>query len=1816
MNFNFKKELASFLALVVTTNPMLMYAQTYRQYIPGLVIKGDLTPPDNNLGLVLSTDVLNFSDTLVGQEVSLQLQISNFGPATPLNITTGTDTFAATHNCGTSLATNQSCVVNVRFVPNAGIAYSGTLLVSPLTGTAKTASLVGAGLGAALTATPNPINFGSVELSKYADQTFTITNTGNREAILTTPQITNTAFSVQTNNCGSTLSPSQYCSVTLRFTPNTSGDDADTMRLVANTGSGNTITNVPLKGKGLSSLVQIQNSLSFNDVEVGTTVTKPLSITNKGNTVVSINAIGGLSPPYAASGCTGELQPGAVCNLPVSFTPSSIGSFNGSLQIIEDSNIHEVVISGNGVKKAIASAAPSSLVFGDTNVGQSSDPQLVVLKNIGAGPLNVQGFTIGTSYIASTTCADTINPQESCDYLVAFRPVKNGLQPSALTIKTTLGDTIVTLNGKGVGGDTDLELSSNSIDFDATEVSTTSAAKSIVIANPTANAVVIKGVTTTGPYIATSSCENAIQTLQNCAVSVKFTPGMTGPLAGSLVVETGKGTSTVSLAGTGIGPILVVSPTQLDWGTVSGLSEIPAKIITLKSTGGLPVSVGNILISTTKFTSTTNCPTVLNDAEICSIAVTPLSAFEGLSTATLSVGSTSLKPVKPVELSAANNTYVAQAQAPGINFGNLPLSTAQNNTAIQDIVIKNTGVANMTLTGIAPAVVGMSLVANNCTDITPQSSCVLSVGVDRSHPIDIDKVVKTTGQGVNTEFAIKASVQGVEVSWGRTLLDIGYVPNGTTAQAGLQLVNNGNVSADLRTVTLDGSGFSLDTSSCASVGPLQSCAVIVTFAPVLSSNYTSSVTSVGNNANIIAKNTLTLKGTSLSTKLEASTNSLDVENVALGSQSQIKTVRIQNVGDNPVSGFTATVGPGFIATTNCPETIDQGMYCDVSVRFDATNATEGALKSSLTITSKAPALAIALSGYVTQALVAQVSASPSSLSTLSMNFGKVSIGAVQQKSVYVAAQGTTGQLVSSMTITGANASEFVVTAANKINPTSFTRTSCTSSMNAQTVVDCTANAFTGGNYLTTSSAVEYVIEARPTGASGAREALLTVQYTGNKIETFPITLTAPSLAKAEVNSPSLTFDPTDVGSFSQLSVRLFNTGTETLILNNPPTLRGSPTYTFPSSGGTTCQSQLTPGAYCDTTVVFTPVDQSLVSGELSFETNDATSPTVVSLSAQGLRGFGELKAKAPSTGDFGAVAIGSSQTQVFTFTNKGNKSVSGVYATLLGAPSSVTLVEDQNTCGTIAFKASVTTEENCTVTVKYTPTRQGEILTNVYLQVLSTAVNSPAQIAVSGTSQGSVSIGVSNTTGTPITSHDFGTVSNLSPASSYVVRATNTGTAPIYFDSAPGVSGDTAYSSSTTCGTTLAVNSSCDVTVTFSPLSASPVAGQVQFISNAVSSPNIVTFTGKGAIASATATAATTYNFGTVLTGATATRSLTITNTGTVPLSGITASSVDSNLTQSGNNCGGAIAVNATCTISITYSPTVTGSIAPNAISLKATAVSANDLTFTPSSSFTGSAVSASLNYTNTGGTTISTYSAGNVNNGSTSILTTVKLVNNTAVAVYPSFNTPGGGFNVDRSACAAIAANSSCNVILSFTATGPGTIVSNLTATVGNSSKLLTLTATGVVTYNTLTTSLSMSLSNGGLRASGPTSANTAYAAGGITLTKVSSGYYFEVTNNSVTNRTGAVGLISTTTALRTYNVPRDGNVYGFAIDMNSSSFTVYNVTAGCTVVANSTFNTAWNNLTVGVIASYTGNPVIMDFNFGQSSLGCVPNGYKRGVY
>src|SRR5205823_5894006 len=99
----------------------------------------------------LSTS-LSFSGRIVGTTSAAQPVMLTSSGNGPLNISsiaiTGTNNgdFAQTNNCGTSLAANSSCTINVTFTPSASGTRTATLAVTDnASNSPQTASLTGTG---------------------------------------------------------------------------------------------------------------------------------------------------------------------------------------------------------------------------------------------------------------------------------------------------------------------------------------------------------------------------------------------------------------------------------------------------------------------------------------------------------------------------------------------------------------------------------------------------------------------------------------------------------------------------------------------------------------------------------------------------------------------------------------------------------------------------------------------------------------------------------------------------------------------------------------------------------------------------------------------------------------------------------------------------------------------------------------------------------------------------------------------------------------------------------------------------------------------------------------------------------------------------------------------------------------------------------------------------------------------------------------------------------------------------------------------------------------------------------------------------------------------------------------------------------------------------------------------------------------------------------------------------------------------------------------------------------------------------------------
>ena len=152
------------------------------------------------------------------------------------------------------------------------------------------------------------------------------------------------------------------------------------------------------------------------------------------------------------------------------------------------------------------------------------------------------------------------------------------------------------------------------------------------------------------------------------------------------------------------------------------------------------------------------------------------------------------------------------------------------------------------------------------------------------------------------------------------------------------------------------------------------------------------------------------------------------------------------------------------------------------------------------------------------------------------------------------------------------------------------------------------------------------------------------------------------------------------------------------------------------------------------------------------------------------------------------------------------------------------------------------------------------------------------------------------------------------------VKVTNKGTTALSI-SAMKVKGQ--FAAASTCGASVAAGASCAITVTFTPLSIGNKVGTVSISDSASSKVQVIELTGAGTVVGLSPSK---LNFGTRKRGSHTTLPVQMTNEGTFPLN-ITSISTGNNVYTQTNNCGTQLAVGASCTINVTFSPMSKGAL-------------------------------------------------------------------------------------------------------------------------------------------------------------------------------------------------------------------------------------------------------------------------------------------------
>jgi hypothetical protein len=272
-----------------------------------------------------------------------------------------------------------------------------------------------------------------------------------------------------------------------------------------------------------------------------------------------------------------------------------------------------------------------------------------------------------------------------------------------------------------------------------------------------------------------------------------------------------------------------------------------------------------------------------------------------------------------------------------------------------------------------------------------------------------------------------------------------------------------------------------------------------------------------------------------------------------------------------------------------------------------------------------------------------------------------------------------------------------------------------------------------------------------------------------------------------------------------------------------------------------------------------------------------------------------------TTRSFGSVGIGStSAAKSVTLSNSASVALS---------VSSIAVTGDYaqtNTCGT-----SVAARGSCTISITFTPTAAGSRPGTV--TITDNATNSPQKITLSGT-------GVAPASMTPASrSYNSTKVGSTSASKSFTL--TNNQSSVLAVSIA--TTGD--FIQTNNCGTQLAGGDDCAIQVSFRPTANGARAGTVvATVGSGIVLTGTLTGTGTGATAPVTVTPAS-LAFAAQSTGTTsASQLVTIQNVQATTLS-ITGMSVSGDFAQSATTCGSTLNSGASCTVSITFRPTATG---------------------------------------------------------------------------------------------------------------------------------------------------------------------------------------------------------------------------------------------------------------------------------------------------
>lgn len=1685
-------------------------------------------------------------------------------------------------------------------------------------------------------------SYGTRATGSSTDHLFVVSNTGGYTASslattgLSAPFVyKGGSFPGTGGTCTTMLNASSSCSLVVTYAPTTTGTQMATLTVSYDDGVSVQSVARNMDGTGASpAVLSISDGTTwdFGARAAGSTVDKTFTVSNLGGFPASSMNGGGLSAPFSFKGgsypgtggtCSGTLVASTGCTVVVTYAPTAAGNHSGAFTIGYNDGVSAQStnrgLQGTGVAPAnltisdgptydfgpVVATGSADRTFTITNTGALSATSVVA-----SGLSTPFSFKGGTFPGTGGTCGSTLNATANCTVVVSFSPSTTGSFSANLNFAYHDGannqNSMRAVQGTGAtaasltisdGTTYDYGIRANGSTSDKTFTITNAGGVSASTLNGSglAASFSFKG----GTYPGTGGdCSTTLAPAASCSVVVTYNPTTNVAHNGSLSMTYFNGlssqTSSRGLAGQGVAAaLLTVSDASFNYGTLAtGASA--EKIFTVSNSGGFTASsmTGTGLAAPFSFKGGSypgvggNCSTSLNASQTCSIVVVYAPTTTGTHSTTLNVGyydgAGAQNAARAMQGTGASPALISISDASPYNFGNVVTGATLDKT----FTLTNTG--GVTTSAMGGGGLSAPFTFKGGSYPGTGGTCSSTLAASVSCTVIVTYAPTATGFqstsmsiSYNDGVAVQSSARTVQgtgvlpatltISDGPTY-SFGSVATGGGADKLLTVTNSGTVAATsvlggglAAPFTYKGGTYPGSGGNCgATIAAGASCSIVIRFAPTVTGSQTSNVSLSYNDGSVsqTASRAVDGVGSTPAVITISESNPYDYGTRANGSTTD-KFFTISNTG-----GVTATTmsGSGLAAPFDykggaypgtggsCSSSLSSGSSCTVVVTYSPTAIATHSGTLNVTYND-------GVSNQTSARTLSGTSVAPATL-TISdatiYDFGAKPTGTSTDKTFTVTQGG--GVPATGMSGTGLSA------------PFTFkggtypgTGGTCSTSLPVSgscTIVVTWAPTATGVQSATIgivyNNGAGSQTASRGVQGNGAAPALLTMSDGA--------TYNFPQIVNGQQSDHSFTV--TNAGGVDATSI---NGGG----LTAPFSFKGG---SFPGTGGN-CSSTLAAGAMCTVVVNFNPVATNSYSQTFSLSYNDGVQNQSANRGVQGSSTSAAVLTISDAAYNFGTIVLGQTADKIFTVTNSGGFSATGMGGSGLSAPFTFkggTYPGAGGNCGT-----SLAAGAMCTLVVTFAPTTSSTSNATLALSYNDGTGTQTSNRGMQGTGGTAASITISDGA-----TYNYGAVANGS-VTDKVFTVSNSGGAPATAIGVTGLAAPYAFKggafpgSGGNCATTLNGSGSCTLVITYSPTTVNTHNGSFNFNYNDGVTSQAV---GKNLTGTASApavlafTVTTTYDFGTLPLTAQADATFTITNTGNFTASSLAGAGLAAPFTYkggsypgTGGSCTTSLAVSASCTVVVTYAPTATGAQSST------TSINYYDGATNQSSTraVQGTGATAALLAID-GGTT---YDYGTLPTGGsadkTFTITNSGGVSATAItgaSLAAPYSFKGGSFPGTGGNCSStLASSQSCSIVVTFAPTATGT--QNATISVGYNTGVSTTSATRPVT-GLGANPAALSISDAGY--------DYGTVITGQTLDKV-----FTISNTGGVTASGMAGSgISAPFTFKSGSYPGSGGTCGATLGAGANCTMVVTFAPLTTGIQSATINVAFNT---GVSASNT---------------------------